>query len=147
MFYVSFRCKSPGYLQSDSSAILFRYPENFPSEILHKTGDISRMSFRCKSPGYLQPDSSAVKKIRSGSRPGAAPVVERLSPQSSQSFGPASTRDLPSSLPVNFSKFLMKRPARSLAFSSHWLASAYVSRGSRMAGSTPGSSVGTSNPK
>jgi len=35
------------------------------------------------------------------------------------SLGPASTRALPSSLPVYFSKFLMNRADRSLAFSSH----------------------------
>ena len=34
-------------------------------------------------------------------------------------FGPAATNALPASLPVNFTKFLMKRPARSFAFSSH----------------------------
>ena len=39
-------------------------------------------------------------------------------------WGPAATSDLPSSLPVNFEKFLMKRPARSLAFSFHCEASA-----------------------
>ena len=38
-------------------------------------------------------------------------------------WGPAATSDLPSSLPVNFEKFLMKRPARSLAFSFHCEAS------------------------
>ena len=35
------------------------------------------------------------------------------------SFGPAATRALPASLPSYLAKFLMKRPARSLAFSSH----------------------------
>ena len=35
------------------------------------------------------------------------------------SFGPAATRALPASFPSYFTKFLMKRPARSLAFSSH----------------------------
>ena len=40
------------------------------------------------------------------------------------SWGPAETRALPCSLPSYFLKFLMKRPARSLAFSSHWEASA-----------------------
>lgn len=34
-------------------------------------------------------------------------------------FGPAATRALPASLPSYFLKFLMKRPAKSLAFSSH----------------------------
>lgn len=34
-------------------------------------------------------------------------------------LGPAATRALPASLPSYFLKFLMKRPARSLAFSSH----------------------------
>ena len=34
-------------------------------------------------------------------------------------FGPAATNALPASLPVNLAKFLMKRPAKSLAFSSH----------------------------
>ena len=40
------------------------------------------------------------------------------------SWGPAATRALPASLPVYFTKFFTKRPARSLAFSSHWAASA-----------------------
>ena len=40
------------------------------------------------------------------------------------SWGPAATRALPSSLPVYFSKFLMKRADRSLAFSSQMEASA-----------------------
>jgi hypothetical protein len=34
-------------------------------------------------------------------------------------FGPAATKALPASFPVNLEKFLMKRPAKSLAFSSH----------------------------
>lgn len=34
-------------------------------------------------------------------------------------LGPAATNALPASLPVNFAKFLMKRPARSCAFASH----------------------------
>lgn len=34
-------------------------------------------------------------------------------------FGPAATSDLPSSLPVNLLKFLMKRPARSSALTVH----------------------------
>lgn len=38
------------------------------------------------------------------------------------SFGPAATSFLPSSLPVNFVKFLTKRPARSSAFTSQSLA-------------------------
>lgn len=38
-------------------------------------------------------------------------------------FGPAATRLLPSSLPVNFVKFFTKRLARSSAFVSHSLAS------------------------
>ena len=38
-------------------------------------------------------------------------------------FGPAATRFLPSSLPVNFVKFFTKRLARSSAFVSHSLAS------------------------
>ena len=42
----------------------------------------------------------------------------------SYSWGPASTRALPSSLPVYLVKFLMKRAARSLAFSSQMAASA-----------------------
>ena len=37
------------------------------------------------------------------------------------SLGPAATRALPASLPSYFLKFLMKRAARSLAFSSHSL--------------------------
>lgn len=37
----------------------------------------------------------------------------------SYNFGPASTNALPASAPVNLLKFLMKRPAKSLAFSSH----------------------------
>ena len=41
----------------------------------------------------------------------------------------------------------MNLSARSFAFVSHSEASAYVSRGSRIAGSTPGSSVGTSKLK
>ena len=41
-----------------------------------------------------------------------------------QSLGPAATRALPASLPSYLAKFLMKRPARSRAFSSHWAASA-----------------------
>ena len=36
-----------------------------------------------------------------------------------QSCGPAATRALPASLVVYLAKFLMKRPAKSLAFSSH----------------------------
>ena len=44
--------------------------------------------------------------------------------RSAYSWGPAETRALPCSLPSYFLKFLMKRLARSLAFSSHWEASA-----------------------
>jgi len=40
------------------------------------------------------------------------------------SWGPAATRALPSSLPVYLLKFLMKRPARSFAFSSQIAGSA-----------------------
>lgn len=39
--------------------------------------------------------------------------------EKNHNFGPAATSDLPSSLPQNFVKFLMKRAAKSLAFSSH----------------------------
>ena len=35
------------------------------------------------------------------------------------SLGPAATSDFPSALPVNLSKFLMKRPAKSFALVSH----------------------------
>ena len=34
-------------------------------------------------------------------------------------FGPAETKALPASLPVNLAKFFWKRAAKSLAFSSH----------------------------
>lgn len=44
--------------------------------------------------------------------------------QKTYSLGPAGTRALPAALKVNFSKFLMKRAARSLAFSSHCAGSA-----------------------
>ena len=40
------------------------------------------------------------------------------------SFGPAATRALPASLVSYLAKFLMKRPARSFAFSSHTAGSA-----------------------
>ena len=40
------------------------------------------------------------------------------------SCGPAATRALPASLPVYFTKFLVKRAARSFAFTSHSAASA-----------------------
>ena len=40
------------------------------------------------------------------------------------SFGPAATKALPASFVVNFSKFLMKREERSLAFSSQTFLSA-----------------------
>ena len=62
-------------------------------------------------------------------------------------LGPASTRALPASLPVYFLKFFSKREARSFAFASHSAASAYVSRGSSMPVSTPGSAVGTARLK
>ena len=39
-------------------------------------------------------------------------------------FGPAATKALPASFVVNFSKFLMKREERSLAFSSQTFLSA-----------------------
>ena len=63
------------------------------------------------------------------------------------SWGPALTNALPASLPVYFTKFLMKRPAKSWAFPSQTFASAYVSRGSKIAGLTPGNAVGTSKLK
>ena len=50
-------------------------------------------------------------------------TVQRVT-RSDYSWGPAETRALPCSLPSYFLKFLMKRLARSLAFSSHWEASA-----------------------
>lgn len=62
-------------------------------------------------------------------------------------MGPAATRALPASLPSYFLKFLMNIPARFLAFSSHSHEQLYVSRGSRMAESTPLSSVGTTKLK
>ena len=61
--------------------------------------------------------------------------------------GPATTNALPASFPSYLAKFLIKRDAKSLAFSSHCAASAYVSRGSRIPVSTPSSSVGTSKLK
>ena len=61
--------------------------------------------------------------------------------------GPAATSALPAAFPSYLAKFLTNLAARSLAFVSHSAASAYVSRGSRIAGSTPGSSVGTSKLK
>ena len=89
--------------------------------------------------GYSLPKSTLVSKmcktkpapdcLRGRSVVSCEPLLQ-ASPYCS--FGPASTSDLPRSLPVNFSKFLMKRPARSLAFVSHSAGSAYVSRGSRM---------------
>src|SRR5699024_1206991 len=59
----------------------------------------------------------------------------------------AATSAFTSSLLSYFLKFLTNLAARSFAFVSHSEASAYVSRGSRIAGSTPGSSVGTSKLK
>lgn len=59
------------------------------------------------------------------------------------SFGPAFTSSLPAGLYVNLVKFLMNLAARSFALTSHWEAAAYVSRGSRIEASTPGSDVGT----
>ena len=44
--------------------------------------------------------------------------------EANHSFGPAATKALPASFVVNFSKFLMKREDRSLAFSSHAFLSA-----------------------
>ena len=67
--------------------------------------------------------------------------------KSNYNCGPASTNAFPASFVVYLAKFLMKRPARSFAFTSHSAASAYVLRGSRMFVSTPGSSVGTSKLK
>ena len=49
------------------------------------------------------------------------PYIERsiLSLLWNYSWGPAATRALPASLVVYLAKFLMKRAAKSLAFSSH----------------------------
>ncbi len=56
------------------------------------------------------------------------PYLVELRPKllSTQSYnwGPAATNALPASLVVYFAKFLMKRAAKSLAFSSHTEASA-----------------------
>ena len=66
-----------------------------------------------------------------GKQKGRAPLREHvlfyrfsIRRRSAYSWGPAETRALPCSLPSYFLKFLMKRLARSLAFSSHWEASA-----------------------
>ena len=54
----------------------------------------------------------------SGLQPCLHPKASCFRPKS-YNFGPAATRALPASLPSYFLKFLMKRAARSLAFSSH----------------------------
>ena len=69
--------------------------------------------------------SPAGKQKKTCSLAGTRPFIAYLSiRQSAYSWGPAETRALPCSLPSYFLKFLMKRLARSLAFSSHWEASA-----------------------
>ena len=51
-------------------------------------------------------------------------VVFSILTQINYNCGPAATKALPASLPSYLAKFLMKRPAKSLAFSSHCAASA-----------------------
>ena len=66
--------------------------------------------------GKLQANKKDPPEIRAGS-------LLILTPKN-YNFGPASTKALPASLPVNFAKFLMKRPAKSSAFLFHSAASA-----------------------
>ena len=51
-------------------------------------------------------------------------IVLRILREKNHNFGPAATKALPASFVVNFSKFLMKREERSLAFSSQAFLSA-----------------------
>jgi hypothetical protein len=62
-------------------------------------------------------------------------------------FGPALTNALPASLVSYLTKFFWNLEAKSKALTSHSEAEAYVSLGSKIFGSTPGSSVGTSKSK
>ena len=62
-------------------------------------------------------------------------------------LGPALTKALPASLDSYLTKFLTNLEAKSAAFLSHSAGLAYVSLGSKIFGSTPGNSVGTSKSK
>ena len=64
--------------------------------------------------------SETQKKTRPGTPAGLLSMFYVMN----YNFGPASTKALPASLPVNFAKFLMKRPAKSSAFLFHSAASA-----------------------
>ena len=85
-----------------------------------------------KSPGSEEPGDLIMLSMTSAVRPTvfyssfdklkARTVCQRR--LAAYSWGPAATRALPSSLPVYFSKFLMKRADRSLALVSHSAASA-----------------------
>ena len=57
------------------------------------------------------------------------------------------TKALPASLLSYLTKFLTNLEAKSAAFLSHSAGLAYVSLGSKIFGSTPGNSVGTSKSK
>ena len=81
--------------------------------------DFSLISFKSTSTfHYRQKESDLL------SRPQSILIVLRILRDTNQSFGPAATKALPAAFVVNFSKFLMKRDERSLAFSSHAFLSA-----------------------
>ena len=71
------------------------------------------------------PAASGRRRYEKSPAPADGSRTRRVSPKRSDyfTFGPAATRFLPSSLPVNFVKFFTKRLARSSAFVSHSLAS------------------------
>ena len=104
--------------------------------------------FFCTAPSFSK-HSSKESRLPGFDRTACTVLHVRFSDTSVSYYacGPAATSAFPSSLLSYFLKFLTNLAARSSALASHSEASAYVSLGSRIAGSTPGSSVGTSKLK
>lgn len=70
-----------------------------------------------------RPAASGRRRYEKSPAPADGSRTRRFRRSDYFTFGPAATRFLPSSLPVNFVKFFTKRLARSSAFVSHSLAS------------------------
>lgn len=71
----------------------------------------------------VRPAASGRRRYEKSPAPADGSRTRRFRRSDYFTFGPAATRFLPSSLPVNFVKFFTKRLARSSAFVSHSLAS------------------------
>ena len=122
----------PTAAQDDFSGKIRLFEQSGPPQATSKTGHFSsKIAWRSFTIFNDALFTFSVPTKNHPRRNGRGGISYRTRPQGRKcankrrnyNFGPAATSDLPSSLPVNFAKFLMKRPARSSALVFHSAAS------------------------